>query len=120
MKDDWFHRLEELILADGRSYRQISEAAKCGPNFVQQLLKERKDPRASQLARLFNALGPSAAIYVITGLRLGSDDLEFLATVSALDIDARRDALSILRRLATPSFPEERSRGGQNRDFSTS
>jgi hypothetical protein len=99
MKEQWFQRLEDAIKEDGRSLRQISEDAKCGPNFVQQLLKYRKDPRASQLAKIFDTLGPGTDLYVLTGYRLSPQDLDFLRIASTLDKEAQRDALAVLRRL---------------------
>lgn len=100
MKDDWHARLEQVIREDGRSLRKISEDAKCGPNFVQQLLKNRKDPRASQLNRLLDTLGPGADFYVVTGLRLSPDDLEFLQLVSALDQDSRKNVAALMGKLS--------------------
>lgn len=101
MMSNWRIRLEEAIQADGRSLRRLSDDAQCGPNFVQQLLKDEKDPRASQLARLLKTLGPVAEAYVLTGLRLSPLDLEFLEAMSSLDDDAQKDALSLLRRLSS-------------------
>jgi len=99
MNDGWFQRLVELIDADSRSYRELSRDAKCGPNFVQQMIKDGKDPRASQLNRLLDALGDGADVYVMTGLKLSREGLEFLRVVSALDEGARQDAMSLLQRL---------------------
>lgn len=119
MKDEWFHRLERLISEDGRSFRQLSEAANCGPNFVQQLLKTRKDPRASQLSRLLEALGPEATLYVTTGIRMSEDDLTFLQLVSSLDAGARRDAVALLQRLASLPTAEQQDRGELDQARST-
>ncbi|MCD1619162.1 helix-turn-helix domain-containing protein [Salipiger manganoxidans] len=108
MKEQWFQRLEDAIKQDGRSLRQISEDAKCGPNFIQQLLKYRKDPRASQLAKIFDTLGPGTDLYVLTGHRLSQQDLDFLRVASTLDEEAQRDALAVLRRLTgTQSEPSQ-------------
>ncbi|MDF9301629.1 hypothetical protein P5P81_03395 [Tritonibacter mobilis] len=111
MKEDWHTRLEEVIRKDARSLRKISEDAKCGPNFVQQLLKDKKDPRASQLARLLETLGPGADFYVITGFRLSRADLEFLKLVSALDDGARQNVVSLMERLSStePASPHSTS-----------
>lgn len=99
MKNIWLERLIELVEKDQRSFRELSKAAGCGPNFVQQLIKDRKDPRASQLERLLQALGPGADLYVLTGLQLSNMDLEFLKTVSSLDADGRRAALTVLQKM---------------------
>lgn len=99
MIDEWYQRLEEVVRADRRSMRRISEDAKLGQNFVQQLIRDRKDPRASQLHAIFEALGPGTDIFVITGLRLSPPDLEFLRVAAALDPELRRDAMSLLRRM---------------------
>jgi transcriptional regulator with XRE-family HTH domain len=105
MQENWFARLEETIQADGRSLRKLSEDAKCGPNFVQQLLKDKKDPRASQLSKLLAALGREAEFYVLTGLRLSQGDLEFVSLVSGLEPGARQDVLSLMQRLAAHQEP---------------
>ncbi|MBY6005401.1 helix-turn-helix transcriptional regulator [Salipiger bermudensis] len=108
MKEDWFQRLEEVIEADGRSLRKLSEDAKLGPNFVQQLLKYRKDPRASQLSKLLDALGKPAEFYVLTGSRLQPVDIEFLELVSGLDAAAVRDVMTVVRRFSAPEVQLER------------
>ena len=109
MQEEWFLRLETLIAEDGRSYRKLSEDAGCGANFVQQLLKNRKDPRASQLSKLLKALGPSAASYVITGFKLNDSDVHFLETINSLDHSGKEAALLVLQRMQSQVSSQEQS-----------
>lgn len=107
MRDEWFDRLEALIKSDGRSYRKLSEDAGCGPNFVQQLIKDRKDPRASQLSKLLKALGPDAASFVVTGFRFTDADIKFLETINSLDQSGRQAALLVLQRMQSQESQQE-------------
>jgi hypothetical protein len=96
MKDEWYNRLIELIERDSRSYRQLSVDAALGQNFVQQFIKNKKDPRSSQLEKLFAQLGPGSDIYVFTGLWLKPQDVQFLQAASRLDSDGRKTAMRVL------------------------
>lgn len=109
MTEGWFDRLEEAIRSDGRSLKRLSEDAHFGTNFVQQMLKDKKDPGIRKLEQLFAVMRPGTDIYVFTGAKMTEQDLEFLRAISLLDDDARRDALAVLRRLAgtvSPPTPE--------------
>lgn len=75
MSDDWRDRLREVIKEDGRSLRAISAAAEgVGENYLQQMLKDEKDPTFPRLARVLSVLGPDATVYVTSGIRLGAPD----------------------------------------------
>ncbi|WP_198167892.1 helix-turn-helix transcriptional regulator [Ketogulonicigenium robustum] len=85
MENTWFNRLEEAIRSDDRSMREISLAAGKGPNYVQQLLKNKKHPGAGNLTKLIEILGLNAgdlgedetAIIAVPG-RVGAGDEVFL------------------------------------------
>ena len=109
MNEEWFQRVKEMIEADPRSYRKLSEDAGCGQNFVQQFVNGGKDPRSSQFSKLLTALGPGAAVYVISGLKMSQQDLEFLRVVSSLPPDAQSEALAVLRRMAGTQSQQEPS-----------
>lgn len=100
MTKDWIARLQEVIRNDKRSNRAISEAAGAGVNYVQQFLKDGKEPGADRLARLLKALGGESALYVFTGIRASKEDLELLELLSALPHDSRARALDFFRSLA--------------------
>lgn len=100
MENGWFDRLKEAIESDPRGMRSISLAAGCGPNYVQQMLKDRKEPGSDRLARLLDTLDTSTAVYVLTGVRLDSDDLAFLKVLTALSPELRASALRFLSDLA--------------------
>ena len=78
MDDNWYPRLVAAIEADGRSKREISIAAGFGPNFVQQMIKEGKQPGAAKLQNLLKALGPPQMFYILTGIQVTREDEEFL------------------------------------------
>lgn len=100
MENGWFDRLKEAIESDPRSPRAISLAAKCGPNYVQQMLKEGKEPGSDRLARLLDVLGTSGAMYVLAGIRMSDDDRELLKAITPLSPELRASALRFLTELA--------------------
>lgn len=81
MDSNWYPRLVAAIEADGRSKREISEAAGFGPNYVQQMIKDGKEPTASKLQSLLAALGTHQMFYVLTGIEVSQDDEAFLRIV---------------------------------------
>ena len=93
MKAGWFQRLIKAIEEDGRSYREISMAAKCGQNYVQQMIHNGKEPGADRLARLLDALGGPSALYVLTGITASRDDLEMLRLIQTLPPAAKERAI---------------------------
>ncbi|TMV86131.1 hypothetical protein FGG78_20170 [Thioclava sp. BHET1] len=103
MKKDWFARLKEAIASDPRSLRKLSEAANKGPNFVQQMLKNEKEPGVDNLAAVLDALGDEASLYVLTGAHISQRDLEFLQLFKSLPAEAQENALHFFASLASRS-----------------
>lgn len=99
MSETWFDRLAIAIERDGRSLRAISQAANCGPNYLQQLMKDRKEPGVERFLKIVKALGTASALYVLTGVDLTRDDEEFFAVVLALKPEVRSEALGFFRAL---------------------
>lgn len=99
MKSDWFNRLIEAIEADGRAKREISLAARCGENYVQQMIKDGKEPGADRLARLLDALGGPSALYILTGVRASDADLEMLRIINRLPVPAKEQAIRFFETL---------------------
>lgn len=99
MENGWLDRLVQKIEADGRSKLAISVAANCGRNFIQQMIKDGKEPGSDKLARILEVLGPQAALYVFTGLNLSDEDRELLAILSKMDVDTKKDAARLLQHL---------------------
>ncbi|WP_371687697.1 helix-turn-helix domain-containing protein [Shinella sp. JR1-6] len=56
-----------MVDADGRSKRALGKATGYGENYVQQILKDDKEPSFTRLAKVLSVLGPRATIYVISG-----------------------------------------------------
>lgn len=102
MSDDWRERLREVLKSDGRSMRAISAAAQVGENYLQQMLKDEKDPGFSRLARVLSALGPEATVYVASA---GSLDPEMHLRVALIaygvtDDENLRTALLLAKKLS--------------------
>lgn len=107
MEKDWVQRLQKAIRADGRSARAISVAAGLGVNYVQQFLKDGKEPGSDRLARLLDVLGKQSSLYVLTGISASEDDLRFLAVASRIRPEVRDQALSVLEALQDRTEVEE-------------
>lgn len=93
----------------------LSQEAKFGRNYIQQMIKNGKEPGADHLAKLLDLLGPRAALYVFTGLDLEEDDRQFLAALSGMDAETKRDALRLFQRIGSGEGrqapqPSDRSR----------
>lgn len=84
-----------MIEADGRSKRAISQAVGFGENYVQQVLKDEKDPSFSRLATLLAELGPRATVYVISGA-LGEPQTQLRSALLAYGVD-RGDLPAVLK-----------------------
>lgn len=79
-----------MVKADGRSLRAISQAAGYGENYLQQMLKDKKQPSFPRLARVLSVLGSGPALYVTTGMRLTPEALRFLRLALSLDEDSHK------------------------------
>lgn len=96
MQDGWYNRLLVAVEKDGRSKRDLSKAAGRGVNFVQQLFRNGKEPGADKLASLLDALGPEAALYVMTGLEMSAEDQAFLKLLSTYDRDQKKAVRALI------------------------
>jgi hypothetical protein len=84
LTENWFDRLVEVLSEKDRSMRAISLAAGKGPNYISQMIKNRKQPSADNLSLILNQFDRDTALYVLTGIKLTQEDLEFLALLSRL------------------------------------
>lgn len=118
MSKDWRARLIEMIEKDGRSLRAISAAAPgVGENYLQQMLKNEKEPTFPRLASVLSVLGPDAAVYVTTGIRLGTQDqLRATLTANGMPPNELETVLSIIQRFM-PAASGEKSAHSQSRDL---
>lgn len=104
MTDGWFDRLKEAIEVSGISKKRLSKAAGRGQNFVQQMLKDGKQPGIENLSGLLEALGQEATIYVLTGERITPDQWEFVKLFSSIsDPESQDHAIAVLEALAAKS-----------------
>lgn len=118
MEDDWKSRLKERIDTSGYSLRTLSAKAGHGVNFVQQLLKDDKDPGFGKLAALLSELGPDATVYVTSGVVLGTDQ-QLEATLKARGITGNDLAtvMGIINKFTPPpnvAKPKQTQSGDQS------
>lgn len=92
MSKTWRERLKAAVEADSRSARRISLEAGLGPNFLQQLFKDGKEPGFDKLSAVLGILGSSATLYVAAGIRLTPQAETFLRLALSLD-DAQKSVI---------------------------
>ena len=100
----WFDRFLELIEASkaaGRDYKEISREAGLGQNYVQQMVKHRKQPTVEKFLAIMNVLGKSKVGYVMTGAEITEEDMMLVEAAAALPPTAKPAALDFFRQLAT-------------------
>ncbi len=95
----------EMVAADQRSMKALSEACGFGRNYVQQMKRNGKEPGADHLATLLDQLGPRAALYVFTGLDLSDDDRQFLYALGRMTPALRRKAVDLFAEIAASPAP---------------
>ncbi|MBT0779574.1 helix-turn-helix domain-containing protein [Paracoccus sp. pheM1] len=99
MEKNWYARLLEVIEADPRSYKRLSEDIGHGQNYVQQMITNKKEPGSDKLAKLLDALGQDAALYVMTGVRANAQTIEYLNLLAVAPVDLRQSTLDLLSKL---------------------
>lgn len=99
MDTNWFPRLLEVIDRDPRSKRQLSKDAGLGDNFVQQMIKNGKQPGAENLQALLDALGYTHMIYILTGIQIGPEDEEAVKTLLSLTPALRQKATELFQQV---------------------
>lgn len=95
-KDEWYKRFLMLIENDQRNMRELSLAAGCGQNYIQQMIKEGKRPSIDRFIAILNALEPLATLYIFTGLNISTEDLKFLQILMRADENKRKAILTLL------------------------
>lgn len=105
METGWRDRIKQLADADGRSFRQISKDAGCGPNYLSEMLVA-KDPTIDKLLSILSELGNASLFYVLTGLPLSDKDVPFLRLVLSAPEDMRAPMQQILSRIADGQSPQ--------------
>ncbi|NSY17227.1 hypothetical protein [Neorhizobium sp. AL 9.2.2] len=111
MKEGWYERLVDLIEADPRDYKVISQAAKLGQNYVQQMVKDGKQPTIDRFLAIMSALGSHHIMYVLTGERKAEPQEPVVALRSAMlaygvDRSQLTLAVSIVDRFVSPEAEE--------------
>ena len=114
MADDWYNRFVKAIQDDGRDLKAISLAAHCGPNYVQQMIKDGKRPGVDKFLAILNVLGSASALYVLTGLEMTAEDEAFFRAVAKLDPELKAEAYRFFQKLQASSDRPEQSPGSQD------
>jgi len=109
MQKGWYQRLVAAIREDGRPLKEISIAARCGENYVQQMLKDGKQPGTDRFVRLLKVLGRASSLHVILGTEMTPEDEELIRVVSSLSDDQKRAALTFFRAQRAPSQKQARA-----------
>lgn len=109
MKETWLDRLHIALKKDSRSLRAISIEAGCGPNFLQQMIKDGKEPGTDRLARILDVLGRDTSLYVLTGINMTEEDREFLEIITHMNGPVKDDALRLLRSVQAGAASQEPS-----------
>jgi len=99
----WFDRLLNLIEASkmaGKDYKEISREAGLGQNYVQQMVKDRKQPTVDKFLAIMNVLGKSKVGYVLTGSEISEEDMQLVEAAAGLPPSAKPAALELFRKLS--------------------
>lgn len=96
MTDGWFERLKIVIENDDRSLSKLSLEAGLGRNFVQQMLRDSKEPGTEKLKKILSTFPEATAIFVLVGIEIDESDLAFLRALKKLPPDLRRDAAQLV------------------------
>ena len=108
----WFDRLLSLIEESknaGKDYKEISRAAGLGQNYVQQMVKNRKQPTVDKFLAIMNVLGKAKVGYVLTGEEISEEDLMLVEAAAGLPSSAKPAALDFFRQLSASQDKQGRS-----------
>lgn len=107
MTADWYDRLVEEIERSGIPKRKLSEGIG-GVNYIQQVVKDRKEMGIEKFIKLVEKLGASSALYVIFGFRMDPQTAEFFNLAAGIhDEKLRTAALKYLENLRDLSDSRE-------------
>ena len=107
MADGWYERFVEVIKADGRDLKAISLAAKCGENYVQQMIRENKRPSVDKFMAILDVIGSASAVYVLLGVHFTPEDDAFFRAASQLDPDLKAEAYRFFQKMRDAAGTKE-------------
>ena len=100
MRQDWFERLICAIKEDGRPYKQISEQAGLGVNFVSQMVNSRKYPSGENIRKIIDVMPGASTAEIFLGLEISDQNLEFLSLLERLGPEDQAAIHQMLIRLS--------------------
>lgn len=99
MVEGWYQRFVNAIEQDGRDLKAISLAARCGENYVQQMLRDGKRPSVDKFMSILGVLGSASAFYVLMGIEMTDEDEAFFRAALSLDPALKAEAYRFFRTL---------------------
>lgn len=107
MADGWYERFIEVIKADGRDLKAISLAAKCGENYLQQMIRDNKRPSVDKFMSILEVIGSASAVYVLLGIHFTPEDDAFFRAASQLDPDLKAEAYRFFQKMRDAAGKKE-------------
>lgn len=106
MAEGWRERLTMALKRDGRSQAEICRKAGVSHNYLRAILKEGKDPSISNMVRLAQALGVSAA-WLVDGLEISPKAEKLLKAWASFPIEEQELLLEYFLRQAAKLKPPQ-------------
>ena len=97
----WRLRIRDALEQSGKSMREVSLAAQCGPGYLFDILESGKEPTVERLLRIANVLEISVSS-LLYGIQMGKEEEELLELYSTLTPSQRRAFLNLARSTALP------------------
>lgn len=94
-------RLSEVVDQDYRTPNRISADAGLGRNYVRSIISDGKSPTLESVSAVLETLENPQRIYVLTGLRVGWDDMETLRIFNALPVGVKASMKQMLRSIVS-------------------
>lgn len=104
--EGWRARLAAAVAASGKSMREISLAAQCGPGYLYDILEIGKEPTVARLIRLCREI-PVSVSFIVLGFELSAENEELLVDWALLPKEDRDPIRRLIRRRSgQPGEPE--------------
>jgi transcriptional regulator with XRE-family HTH domain len=94
MAEQWRDRLREAVERKGKSLREISLSAGCGPGYLFDILESTKEPSIGRLMRLADALDVTLP-WLLYGTNISAEEERFLRAYAKLSPRQRQAILDL-------------------------
>ena len=106
MAEQWRDRLREAVDRSGKSLREISLSAGCGPGYLFDILESTKEPSIGRLMRLADALNVSLP-WLLYGTDISREDERFIRALAKLTPKQRQAFLDLANANDEPENPSK-------------